>query len=376
VGTRGGRGGPTPGDAMPPRVSRTQGSALMAAMSPFGTGDVEGGKARARSQKVAPKATPKAKSVKVQLQSPVMVKREQEGSGASSSSTTAASPHHPAVATGSVTPMSMLLQQAQDKASAAPLPAQAGGSFFAPSPVRMPPLGHASTEVIVLDDIILESKCRRRSVGKKNARKTTDDGGQKDEKTTSSTTTKTPTKWWKASTDGSVTKKSITAFQKSYIRSGHAKRLVWLGKKVMTAGGLLKRDLMCNRNGRIVSKRKSQLGQQQYLNNHLDLWTEALKSQKAQANLTGFVKPKKNGTSVERLMMRETQRVWEDAVASRVVQMMQKSPEFLTSIQKRLRKDGVQSPFMPPSLVCPVKTELLMKEELRDDSDELVLTLQ
>ncbi len=64
---------------------------------------------------------------------------------------------------------------------------------------------------------------------------------------------------------------------------------VWKGTRVKTVGGLTKKDLMMNKNGKIVSKKQSK-------NGGVKKWCAAIKQARKEMNLQGFVACKK-GTS-------------------------------------------------------------------------------
>lgn len=69
---------------------------------------------------------------------------------------------------------------------------------------------------------------------------------------------------------------------------------VWKGTRVKTVGGLTKKDLMMNKHGKVVSKKKSMLSKKRkggILN-----WCAAIKQARKEMNLQGFVACKK-GTS-------------------------------------------------------------------------------
>ena len=57
-------------------------------------------------------------------------------------------------------------------------------------------------------------------------------------------------------------KKSKSKIIKSKLTPGRAKSLVWKGKLKKTPSGLTKKDLVKNKYGKIVSKKKYKLGRQ------------------------------------------------------------------------------------------------------------------
>merc|ERR1719412_69818 len=80
------------------------------------------------------------------------------------------------------------------------------------------------------------------------------------------------------------------AMKKSVIASGkRAKSSVFRGTKARTSGGLKKSDLTKNKNGRIVSKKRSALGKRVYQKNGLSKFTKAVQNARKALNLKGFV---------------------------------------------------------------------------------------
>ena len=69
--------------------------------------------------------------------------------------------------------------------------------------------------------------------------------------------------------------KAMKAMKKTPISAALAKRRVFHGTMEKTPSGLTRADLKKNKNGRIVSKKKSQLGKKAAL--HLKAWTHAVK---------------------------------------------------------------------------------------------------
>eukprot|EP00931_Biecheleriopsis_adriatica_P017854 TRINITY_DN12662_c0_g1_i1.p1 TRINITY_DN12662_c0_g1~~TRINITY_DN12662_c0_g1_i1.p1 ORF type:complete len:224 (-),score=69.92 TRINITY_DN12662_c0_g1_i1:100-771(-) len=95
-------------------------------------------------------------------------------------------------------------------------------------------------------------------------------------------------------------KRSSIAFVKDW-RKGYAYRLVFNGKKKRTSGNLKKRDLMRNKRGRIVSKRRHAFGTRMWKANGLDRWVEGVMTSREELGIKGFVCPKKNaGTEEQR----------------------------------------------------------------------------
>merc|ERR1719229_984572 len=90
------------------------------------------------------------------------------------------------------------------------------------------------------------------------------------------------------------------AYQSLFRRKNWAKRLVFFGTKGKTSTGLFKRDLIQNKRGKVVSKRKSAIGVRRYHENHIDLWTESMLQARAQQDCQGMLLCKKAGTKAER----------------------------------------------------------------------------
>merc|ERR1719248_164445 len=71
-----------------------------------------------------------------------------------------------------------------------------------------------------------------------------------------------------------------------------AKAVVLRGNKEKTAGGLTKSDLIKNKNGKIVSKKKSQLAKKRFASS-VGPWMQAVKKARAALKVKGFVAIKK-----------------------------------------------------------------------------------
>jgi len=69
-------------------------------------------------------------------------------------------------------------------------------------------------------------------------------------------------------------------------------RQVWNGTKLYTSGGLMKKDLIKNKQGLIVSKKKSKLGQG-YWNKGLKKWCSAVEQARKEMGIEGFIAIKK-----------------------------------------------------------------------------------
>ena len=65
---------------------------------------------------------------------------------------------------------------------------------------------------------------------------------------------------------------------------------VWKGTRVKTVGGLTKKGLMMNKNGKVVSKKQSQRAKK---NGGVKKWCAAIKQARKEMNLQGFVACKK-----------------------------------------------------------------------------------
>ena len=68
-----------------------------------------------------------------------------------------------------------------------------------------------------------------------------------------------------------------------------AKALVLRGSKTKTSGGLKREDIMRNKRGKIVSKRKSALSLKRFTGSKLEAWGKAIKSARKSLAVTGFV---------------------------------------------------------------------------------------
>jgi len=158
-----------------------------------------------------------------------------------------------------------------------------------------------------------------------------------------------------ASGSSSRAKPGTVAHQSTFARRNWAKRLVFVGKKSKTSTGLFKRDLMRNSRGSIVSKRKSAIGRQRYHENNLDLWTRSFMQTRSEQGIKGFVLCKKAGNHTERSLFSSTRAKWQDLVASRMMNTMQRRPEIMGRISKMLT--GAQSDSEGATTSSKVKTE-------------------
>merc|ERR1719490_677843 len=80
-------------------------------------------------------------------------------------------------------------------------------------------------------------------------------------------------------------KKSVSVIAKG-VRSRYA---VFAGKKEKTATGMKKTDLLKNKSGKIVSKKRSALSKQKFASSALKKWSDACKKARKELGLSGFV---------------------------------------------------------------------------------------
>ena len=93
-----------------------------------------------------------------------------------------------------------------------------------------------------------------------------------------------------------VSRKSV---RKPKIKYGSMRR-VWSGTADRTKGGLTKKDLAQNKNGRVVSKKKLATSKKAFKNSALSRWCAAVQKARKELGLTGFVACKK-GTAFYKL---------------------------------------------------------------------------
>merc|ERR1719464_82254 len=87
--------------------------------------------------------------------------------------------------------------------------------------------------------------------------------------------------------------------KKSKIASGKYRyNLVMWGRRTKTGGGLTKEDLMTGGKGKIVSRRKWELGKKRY--GQISVWVECTKQARKELGLTGFVLLNKDGELYKR----------------------------------------------------------------------------
>merc|ERR1712217_935864 len=85
-------------------------------------------------------------------------------------------------------------------------------------------------------------------------------------------------------------KKGMKAKKVSVIAKGKmAKAVVFSGRKQKTASGLTKANLTKSKEGKIVSKARSQNMKKAYANSALKKWIDATKAARKALNLEGFV---------------------------------------------------------------------------------------
>merc|ERR1719507_2871770 len=89
---------------------------------------------------------------------------------------------------------------------------------------------------------------------------------------------------------GKVMKRSMKAKIVSKIATGVlAKSSVFGGRKEKTSGGLTKNDLIKNKDGRVVSKKRSGLARKLWAAGKAKLWSDAIKKARKALGLKGFV---------------------------------------------------------------------------------------
>ena len=70
-------------------------------------------------------------------------------------------------------------------------------------------------------------------------------------------------------------------------------RKVWNGTADRTGGGLIKKDLMINKRGKVVSKKSHASGAKRFKKSGLGKWVSAMQRARKELGLTGFVACKK-----------------------------------------------------------------------------------
>eukprot|EP00933_Yihiella_yeosuensis_P024758 TRINITY_DN1919_c0_g1_i1.p1 TRINITY_DN1919_c0_g1~~TRINITY_DN1919_c0_g1_i1.p1 ORF type:complete len:214 (+),score=42.15 TRINITY_DN1919_c0_g1_i1:94-735(+) len=134
---------------------------------------------------------------------------------------------------------------------------------------------------------------------------------------------------------------SKIARRSDYVRNKRwAYRLVYEGVKRATSGGLRKGDLMFNRNGKLVSRKKNKIGKSMFLKHDLDLWCESMVEARKSQGLTGFVKLKRAGTQQEKLLLTETESKWKTKRAARVAATISGTTGIWKEVNKQLKESG------------------------------------
>lgn len=95
-------------------------------------------------------------------------------------------------------------------------------------------------------------------------------------------------------------RKARRASRKSRKPKVGSMRKVWNGTAAKTGGGLTKKDLCLNKNGKVVSKKALSHGKKQFKNSALSKWGAAMKKARKELGITGFVACKK-GTPLYKL---------------------------------------------------------------------------
>lgn len=100
-------------------------------------------------------------------------------------------------------------------------------------------------------------------------------------------------------------KTQCIAHPKVWVRRGHHKRVVFFGARdkkgrvfTKTSGHLRRQDLMLNTHGRVISKKAHAFGKRMFKN--IKPCVDARNAKAQELGLTGFVKPKRNGTPQQR----------------------------------------------------------------------------
>merc|ERR1712032_1134048 len=85
------------------------------------------------------------------------------------------------------------------------------------------------------------------------------------------------------------TMKSMKASRSKIARGRLAKAMVLRGSKVKTSGGLTKTDVMKNKLGRIVSKKRSSAQKRRFHGSKIEAWGKAISAARKALGITGFV---------------------------------------------------------------------------------------
>lgn len=70
-------------------------------------------------------------------------------------------------------------------------------------------------------------------------------------------------------------------------------RQVWNGTKMYTKGGLVKKDLMINKRGRVVSKKAASQAKKKFRSGGLGKWCKAVNQARKELGIEGFMVIKK-----------------------------------------------------------------------------------
>eukprot|EP00440_Ansanella_granifera_P010932 gb/GFBE01011855.1/.p1 GENE.gb/GFBE01011855.1/~~gb/GFBE01011855.1/.p1 ORF type:complete len:251 (+),score=66.92 gb/GFBE01011855.1/:1-753(+) len=107
-------------------------------------------------------------------------------------------------------------------------------------------------------------------------------------------------------------KHSTIAFVRDW-RPGYAYKLVFEGRKKRTSGNLKKKDLMKNKGGRVVSRKRHAFGKRMFKANNIGAWLQAVKETKQEMGISGFCKMKRNnsnGTDLEKALYKSVSEKW------------------------------------------------------------------
>lgn len=115
-------------------------------------------------------------------------------------------------------------------------------------------------------------------------------------------------------------RESRIARMSDYKRKGWAYRVVKLGKKDRTSGGLRKPDLIFNKRGRVVSKRRSKFAKNNFVNRNLDLWKDSIMETRVESGIQGFMKLKKGACSDESSNYNKVYALYQAKIAQRSAQ--------------------------------------------------------
>merc|ERR1712039_623527 len=83
--------------------------------------------------------------------------------------------------------------------------------------------------------------------------------------------------------------KSMKKSRSKIAKGRMAKALVLRGSKAKTSGGLTKADVMKNKQGKLVSKKRSSLMRKRFHGSTIERWVKALSSARKALSISGFV---------------------------------------------------------------------------------------